>query len=138
MVIELVNVVAFQPFSPSKLQYSERWSCEALREEEELHVKLKSVTNKQWIPWTVFSKSKCSILNNNFLINLRKQWDWTHKFYSIQPRLVIEQQSTVARSRSLTSKFMKAITPVVEKNAQVFMEELNESSVVIHFSVNNP
>ena len=57
--------------------------------------------------------------------------------FSVQPRLVMEQQPTVARSRSLTSKFMKAIMPVVEKDAKVFMEELKESSVVIHFSVSN-
>ena len=47
MVIEMANIVAFQPFSSSKLQYSERWSCKAAREKEELHVKLKSVTNTQ-------------------------------------------------------------------------------------------
>ena len=41
------------------------------------------------------------------------------------------------RGRSLTSKFMKAITPVVEKDAKVFMEELKGSSVVVHFSVSN-
>jgi len=41
------------------------------------------------------------------------------------------------RGRSLTSKFMKAIMPVVEKDAKVFMEELEESSVIIHFSVSN-
>ena len=55
---------------------------------------------------------------------------------------MIEQQptaliSTVARSRSLTSKFMKSIMPVVEKDAKVFMEELKESSVIINFSANN-
>ena len=33
MVIDVANVVAFQPFSPSKLEYSER-CCEALREKE--------------------------------------------------------------------------------------------------------
>ena len=43
IVSEMANVVAFQPFSSSKLQYSTRWGCEALREKEELHVKLKSV-----------------------------------------------------------------------------------------------
>ena len=46
-------------------------------------------------------------------------------------------QSTVARSRSLTSMLMKAFMPVVEKDAKLFMEKLKESSVVIHFSVNN-
>ena len=50
---------------------------------------------------------------------------------------MIEQQSTVAHGRSLTSKFMKAIMPVVEKDAKVFMEELKESPVVIYFSVSN-
>ena len=39
MFIEIGNVVAFQPFSPSKLQCSELRSCEALQEKEELHVK---------------------------------------------------------------------------------------------------
>ena len=29
---------------------------------------------------------------------------------------------------------MKVIIPVVEKDAKVFMEELKESSMVIHFS----
>ena len=76
MVSEVPNVVAFQPLSSSKLYYSERWSCEALREKEELHVKLKSVTNTQWIPWTVLNQSKCSILINKFFINLLKQWEW--------------------------------------------------------------
>ena len=143
MVIEMANVVPFQPFTSFKIQYRERWSCEALREKEELHVKLKSVTNTQWIPWIVFNQSKCSILVNKFLINLREQRDWTQKFSSLQPRLVIEQQSiidiesTVARSCSFTSKFMKAIMPVVEKDAKAFMEKLKESSMVIHFSVNN-
>ena len=58
-------------------------------------------------------------------------------FSSVQPLLVIEQRSAVTLSRSFTSKFMKAIVPVVEKDAKVFMEELTESSLVIHFSVNN-
>ena len=100
MVIEMGNVVAFQPFNSSKLQYGERWSCEALREKGELHVKLKSVTNTQWIPWTVFNQSKCSILINKFLINLRKQWDWTQNVSSVQPRLVIEQHFYAVNSSS--------------------------------------
>ena len=54
-------------------------------------------------------------------------------FSNVQPRLVIEQQSTVARGRSLTSKFMKAIMPVVEKDVKVLVEELKESFVVTHF-----
>ena len=134
MVIEIANVVAFQPFSSSKLQYSERWSCETLREKEELHVKLKSVTNAQEIPWTVLNQSKCSILINTFLISLRKKWDWSRHFSSVQPRLVIEQQSTVARGRSLTSKFMKAIVPVLEKDTKLFMEELKEYRSYAFFS----
>jgi len=40
-----------------------------------------------------------------------------------------------AHSRSLTHKFMKAIMPVVEKDAKVFTEELKETSVVLHFVV---
>ena len=47
MIIEMASVVAFQPSSPSKLQCSERWSCEAVREKEEFRVKLKPVTNTQ-------------------------------------------------------------------------------------------
>jgi len=81
------------------------------------------------------------MLINKFLIKLLEQWDWQQKFPSVQPRLVIGQQSTVliptvARSRSLTSQFMKSILPVVEKDAKVFVEELKDSSVVIQFSVN--
>ena len=55
MVNEMANVVAFQPFSSSELQYNDSWSSKALREKEELHVKLKSITNTQWIPWTVLN-----------------------------------------------------------------------------------
>ena len=47
MVIEMANAVPFQPSRPSKLQYSERLSCEDVRDKEELHVKLKSVMNTQ-------------------------------------------------------------------------------------------
>ena len=70
----MANVVVFQLFSSSKLQYSEHRSCEALREKEELHV-------TQRILWTVFNQSKCSSLINKFLITLRKQWDWTQNFF---------------------------------------------------------
>ena len=49
------------------------------------------------------------------------------KFSSVQPRLVIEQQSTVARSRCITSKFKKAIMLLVEKDAKVVMEELKRA-----------
>jgi len=136
LVIEMAYVVAFQPFSSSKLQYSELWSCEALREKEELHVKLKSVTNTQWIPWTVLNQSKCFILINRInssLVNLQKQSDWAQNFFQ-RPASVSDWAT---RGRSLTSKFMKAIMPVVEKDAKVFIEELKESSVVMHFSINN-
>ena len=125
----MVNVVALQPFSSSKLEYSERWSCEALREKEELHVKLTSFTNSQWIRWTMFNQLKGSISINKLLINLRKQWDWTQKLFQ-RPASVSDWATC---SCSLTSKFMKAIMPVVEKDAKVFMEELKESSIVIHF-----
>ena len=50
---------------------------------------------------------------------------------------MIEQRSTVAHGRSLTAKLIKAITSAVEKDVKVFMEKLKESSVVMHFSVNN-
>ena len=72
MVIEMTGVVAFQPFSPSKLQYSECWSCEALWEKEELHVKLKSV---EYAVDTLdgIQPIKCYNLINNVLINRRKQ-----------------------------------------------------------------
>ena len=70
---------------------------------------------------------------NKLLINLRKQWDWTQNFFQ-RPDTVSDWAT---RGRSLTSKLMKAIIPVVEKDAKVFMEELKEISVVIHFSVGN-
>ena len=111
MVKEMANVVAFQSFSPFKSQYSERLSCEALREKEELHFKLKSVTNTQRKPWTVFIQSKCFILISKFLITRQKQLQWAQIIPSVQPRLVIEQQSTVTRSRSLTSNLTKVIIP---------------------------
>ena len=47
---------------------------------------------------------------------------------------MIEQQSTVARGRSLTSKFMKAIVPVLEKDTKLFMEELKEYRSYAFFS----
>ena len=50
---------------------------------------------------------------------------------------MIEQRSTVAHGRSLTVKLIKAIMSAVEKDVKVFMEELKESSVVMHFSINN-
>ena len=46
MVIEMASVVAFQPSTSSKLQYSEHLSSEALKKEE-LDVKLKPVANTQ-------------------------------------------------------------------------------------------
>ena len=56
------------------------------------------------------------------------------KSFSIQPQLVIEQQSTVTCSHSLTSKLIKVIMPVVRKDVKLFMEELKErSSMVMHF-----
>jgi len=111
MVTEMANIVAFQPFSPSKLQYSERWSCEALREKEELHVKLKSVTNTQWILWTVLNQSKYSILFHKFLIHQRKQWQWTQKI----PHCLasVSDWAPVARS-SLTFKLIKVMMSAVE------------------------
>ena len=86
-------------------------------------------------PWTVFSQ--CSILINKLLINQENNVSGRRKFFSFQPRLAIEQQSTVARSRSLTSKLIKAIISAVEKDGKVVMEELYESSVVMYFSVDN-
>jgi len=79
------------------------------------------------------------MLINKFLIKLLEQWDWQQKFPSVQPRLVIGQQSTVliptvARSRSLTSKFMHTIMPVVEKDGKVLMEELREFRGYTFFS----
>ena len=124
MVIEMAIEVAFQPFSSSKLQYSERWSCEALREKEELHVKLKSVTNTQWIPWTVFNQSKCSIVINKFLINLQNNGTGRRNFSSVRLWLVIEQQSTVARARSLTSKLIKVIMCAVGKRSESIYGEI--------------
>ena len=74
MAIEMANVVAFQPFSSSKVQYGERWSSEALIEREELHVKL-NLSRIRSEYWTVFSQSKFSMLINKFLVNLQKQWN---------------------------------------------------------------
>ena len=129
------NFSCLSTFSTSQLQYNECWSYEALREKEELHVKLKSVTNTQWIPWTVFSESKCFILIYKFFINRRKQWQWTQKI--VQRTASVSDWATVARSHSLTSKLIKAIIAAVEKDVKVCMEELKESSVVMYFSVNN-
>ena len=48
---------------------------------------------------------------------------------------MIEQQSIVARSCSLTNKLIKVTISAVEKDEKVFLEELKESSVVMYFSV---
>ena len=50
---------------------------------------------------------------------------------------MIEQQSVVARSFSLTNKLIKVIISAVEKDVKVFLEELRESAVVMYFSVSN-
>ena len=50
---------------------------------------------------------------------------------------MIEQQSTVAYSRSLASKLIDVIMSAVEKDVKVFIEELKERAMVMYFPVNN-
>ena len=74
------------------------------------------------------------MLVNKFLINLRKQWDWTQNFLLCAASV---SDCATVNSRGLTSKLIKAIMSAVDKDVQVFMEELKESFVFMHLSVKN-
>ena len=95
MVSEMANVVVFQPFSYSKLQYSERWSCEALREKEELHVKLNLSRIRSKCPGRCSTNQNAPFYSINSSLICENNGIGRRIISSVQPRLVIEQQSTV-------------------------------------------
>ena len=55
--------------------------------------------------------------------------------FSLRPALVSDRATV--NSCSLTSTLIKAIRSAVDKDVKVFMEDLKESSIVMHFSVKN-
>ena len=60
---------------------------------------------------------------------------WLDAEFFLRPASVSDWATV--NSRNLTSKLIKAIMSGIDKDVKVFMEELTERSVVMHFSVSN-